>query len=94
MVLGHCAELTEGGAWAKLQEHLLSLKACRATTSLADDLRGIRFQCVSTTAAQEVDGLNRPDNNRTYSTTFVGFFERFELTDLTRDRLQKFPEAL
>jgi len=24
-VLGHCAELTEGGAWAKLQEYLLPL---------------------------------------------------------------------
>ena len=65
-------------------------RACWAATSVTDELQGIRFECLSSAAAQKVEGLNGPDNNRTNSNTFTAAFESFELTDLTQDRLQKF----
>src|ERR1700730_7930423 len=56
-VLGHCADLTEGGAWAKLQEQLRPLNE-RAGQRLAYEFQGIRFERLPPAETQEMEGLN------------------------------------
>jgi len=89
-VLGHCAELTEGGAWAKLQEYLLPL----------NEKAGQR-QALPTNFRAYVSNVYLPQRRKKWkdstdqTTTeriqkhLLGAFESFELSDLTRDRLQK-----
>jgi len=90
-VLGHCAELTEGGAWAKLQEYLLPL----------NEKAGQR-QALPTNFRAYVSNVYLPQRRKKWkdstdqTTTeriqkhLLRAFESFELSDLTRDRLQKF----
>ena len=90
-VLGHCAELTEGGAWAKLQEHLLPLNE-----------RAGQRQALPTNFRSYVSNVYLPQRRKRWKdstdqttteriqTHLLPAFEGFELTDLTRDRLQKF----
>ena len=90
-VLGHCAELTEGGAWAKLQEYLLPLNE-----------RAGQRQALPTNFRAYVSNVYLPQRRKKWKdstdqttteriqTHLLAAFESFELTDLTRDRLQKF----
>ena len=89
-VLGHCAELTEGGAWAKLQEYLLPL----------NEKAGQR-QALPTNFRAYVSNVYLPQRRKKWKAStdqttteriqkhLLGAFESFELADLTRDRLQK-----
>jgi integrase len=50
--------------------HTSPERAGRVASSLAHKLQGIRFKRVPPSATQEMEGLNRPDNNRTNWNTF------------------------
>ncbi len=51
-------------------------RAGRAASSLAHKFQGIRFKRVPSSATQEMEGLNRPDNNRTnWNTSDYGIRE-------------------
>ena len=51
-------------------------RAGRAASSLANKFQGIRFKRVPSSATQEMEGLNRPDNNRTnWNTSDYGILE-------------------
>jgi len=90
-VLGHCADLTEGGAWAKLQEHLQPLNE-----------RAGHRQALPTNFRAYVTNVYLPQRRKKWKdstdqttteriqTHLLKAFEGFELTDLSRDRLQKF----
>jgi integrase len=93
-VLGHCAELTEGGAWAKLQEYLRPLNE-----------RAGQFQGLPTNFRAYVSNVYLPQRRNKWkdstdqttteriATHLFPAFEGFELCDLTRDRLQTFLEV-
>src|SRR5438876_11856462 len=48
-----------------------SERAGGAAASLTDKFQGVRFEHSPPAATQEVEGLDRPDNNRTNSNTFA-----------------------
>ena len=93
-VLGRCADLTEGGAWAKLQEYLLPL----------NEIVGLRHALPTNFRAYVAnvflpqrrkrwkDSTDRTTTERIEAHLFPAF-EDFELGDLTRDRLQEFLDA-
>ena len=90
-VLGHCADLTEGGAWAKLQEQLRPLNE-----------RAGQRQALPTNFRSYVSNVYLPQRRKKWKdstdqttteriqTHLLAAFENFELVDLTRDRLQTF----
>lgn len=90
-VLGHCAQMTEGAAWAKLQEHLGSF----------NERAGFR-QVLPTNFKDYVLNVFLPQRRKkwkdsTDKTTTERFeahllprFESCELRDLTRDRMHQF----
>lgn len=90
-VLGHCADLTEGGAWAKLQEHLRPLNE-----------RAGQRQALPTNFRAYVSNVYLPQRRKKWKdstdqttterigTHLITAFESFDLSDLTRDRLQRF----
>jgi integrase len=90
-VLGHCADLTEGGAWAKLQEYLQPLNE-----------QAGRRQGLPTNFRVYVTNVYLPQRRKKWKdstdqttteriqTHLLKAFEDFELMDLSRDRLQKF----
>jgi Phage integrase, N-terminal SAM-like domain len=90
-VLGHCADLTEGGAWAKLQEYLQPLNE-----------QAGRRQGLPTNFRVYVTNVYLPQRRKKWKdstdqttteriqTHLLKAFEGFELMDLSRDRLQKF----
>jgi len=63
-----------------------------AARCLADEFQGLRYQLLPPAAPQEMEGLNGPDDNRTNSNAFAKSVRGFELIDLSRDRLQMFPD--
>lgn len=65
-------------------------RAGGAVASLTDELQVIRFERLPSSAAQKVEGLNRPDNNRTNSNTFASSLRGFRVGGSHRDRLQTF----
>ena len=90
-VLGRCAELTEGGAWAKMQEYLRPL----------NELAGLRhalptnFRAYVSTVFLPQRRKKWKDSTDTTTTERIEThlfpaFEDFDLSDLTRDRLQRF----
>ena len=90
-VLGHCAELTEGGAWAKIarvfappeREGGGSDNRCQRTS-------GHTFQTFYLPQRRKKwkDSTDQTTTERIQK-HLLGAFESFELSDLTRDRLQK-----
>lgn len=54
-------------------------RAGRAAAILTDKLQVIRFERLPSPAAQKVEGLNRPDNNRTNSNTFARSLREFRV---------------
>lgn len=46
-------------------------RAGRATKCLTNEFQGVRAECLSPAATQEMEGLDEPDDNRTNSNTFA-----------------------
>lgn len=89
-VLGHCADLTEGGAWAKLQEHLQPLNeraGCRQ--ALPTNFRAyVTNVYLPQRRKKWKDSTDQTTTDR-ITAHLLTTFESFELADLNRDRLQK-----
>lgn len=90
-VLGHCAELTEGGAWAKLQEYLLPLnKRAGQREGLPTNFRAYVLNVYLPQRRKKWKDSTDQTTTERIQTHLLKAFESFELTDLSRDRLQKF----
>jgi integrase len=90
-VLGHCAELTEGGAWAKLQEYLLPLNEWAGQRhALPTNFRAYVLNVYLPQRRKKWKDSTDQTTTERIQTHLLKAFETFELTDLSRDRLQKF----
>jgi len=90
-VLGHCAELTEGGAWAKLQEYLLPLnERAGQRHALPTNFRAYVLNVYLPQRRKKWKDSTDQTTTERIQTHLLTTFEDFELTDLSRDRLQKF----
>jgi hypothetical protein len=90
-VLGHCADLTEGGAWAKLQEHLLPLnERAGQRQGLPTNFRAYVSNVYLPQRRKKWKDSTDQTTTERIQTHLLAAFESFELTDLTRDRLQRF----
>ena len=90
-VLGHCAELTEGGAWAKLQEYLLPLnERAGQRHALPTNFRAYVLNVYLPQRRKKWKDSTDQTTTERIQTHLLQAFEDFELTDLSRDRLQKF----
>ena len=90
-VLGHCAELTEGGAWAKLQEYLLPLnERAGQRHALPTNFRAYVLNVYLPQRRKKWKDSTDQTTTERIQTHLLKAFEDFELTDLSRDRLQKF----
>ena len=89
-VLGHCAELTEGGAWAKLQEYLLPLnEGAGQRHALPTNFRAYVLNVYLPQRRKKWKDSTDQTTTERIQTHLLKAFEDFELTDLSRDRLQK-----
>jgi integrase len=90
-VLGHCAELTEGGAWAKLQEYLLPLnERAGQRHTLPTNFRAYVVNVYLPQRRKQWKDSTDQTTTERIQTHLLKAFEDFELYDLSRDRLQKF----
>jgi len=90
-VLGHCAELTEGGAWAKLQEYLLPLnERAGQRHALPTNFRAYVLNVYLPQRRKKWKDSTDQTTTERIQTHLLKAFEDFELTDLSRDRLQMF----
>jgi integrase len=90
-VLGHCAELTEGGAWAKLQEYLLPLnERAGHRHALPTSFRAYVLNVYLPQRRKKWKDSTDQTTTERIQTYLLRAFEDFELTNLSRDRLQKF----
>jgi integrase len=90
-VLGHCADLTEGGAWAKLQECLLPLnEKAGQRQGLPTNFRAYVANVFLPQRRKKWKDSTDQTTTERFGTHLFPAFENFEITDLTRDRLQKF----
>lgn len=89
-VLGHCADLTEGGAWAKLQEHLRPLnEQAGQRHALPTNFRAYVTNVYLPQRRKKWKDSTDQTTTERIGTHLLLAFENFELGDLTRDRLQK-----
>ena len=89
-VLGHCADLTEGGAWAKLQEHLRPLnEQAGQRHALPTNFRAYVTNVYLPQRRKKWKDSTDQTTTERIGTHLLLAFENFELSDLTRDRLQK-----
>jgi integrase len=90
-VLGHCSDLTEGGAWAKLQEFLLPLnEKAGQRHALPTNFRVYVSNIYLPQRRKKWKESTDQTTTERIQTHLLPAFEDFELTDLTRDRLQRF----
>ena len=90
-VLGHCADLTEGGAWAKLQEQLRPLnERAGQRHALPTNFRVYVSNVYLPQRRKKWKDSTDQTTTERIGTHLITAFESFELSDLTRDRLQKF----
>ena len=90
-VLGHCADLTEGGAWAKLQEELRPLnERAGQRQSLPTNFRSYVSNVYLPQRRKKWKDSTDQTTTERIQTHLLAAFENFELVDLTRDRLQTF----
>lgn len=90
-VLGYCAELTEGGAWAKLQEYLLPLnEKAGQRQALPTNFRAYVVNVYLPQRRKKWKDSTDQTTTERIQKHLLGAFEDFELSDLTRDRLQRF----
>jgi len=90
-VLGHCADLTEGGAWAKLQEELRPLnERAGQRQSLPTNFRSYVSNVYLPQRRKKWRDSTDQTTTERIQTHLLAAFETFELVDLTRDRLQTF----
>lgn len=90
-VLGHCAELTEGGAWAKLQEFLIPLnEKAGQRQSLPTNFKAYVLNVYLPQRRKKWKDSTDQTTTERIQKHLLGAFEGFELPDLTRDRLQRF----
>ena len=89
-VLGHCAELTEGAAWAKLQDYLLPLnERAGQRYALPTNFRVYVLNVYLPQRRKKWKDSTDQTTTERIQTHLLKAFEDFELTDLSRDRLQK-----
>lgn len=89
-VLGHCADLTEGGAWAKLQEHLQPLnERAGQRQALPTNFRAYVTNVYLPQRRKKWKDSSDQTTTERIATHLLPAFESFELADLSRDRLQK-----
>ncbi len=89
-VLGHCAELTEGGAWARLQEYLLPLnEQAGKRHALPTNFRAYVLNVYLPQRRKKWKDSTDQTTTERIQTHLIKAFENFELSDLSRDRLQK-----
>jgi len=90
-VLGHCADLTEGGAWAKLQEYLQPLnEQAGRRQGLPTNFRVYVTNVYLPQRRKKWKDSSDQTTTERIQTHLLKAFEDAELTDLSRDRLQKF----
>jgi integrase len=90
-VLGHCADLTEGGAWAKLQEYLQPLnEQAGRRQGLPTNFRVYVTNVYLPQRRKKWKDSSDQTTTERIQTHLLKAFEDVELTDLSRDRLQKF----
>lgn len=90
-VLGHCAELTEGGAWAKLQDYLLPLnERAGQRHALPTNFRAYVLNVYLPQRRKKWKDSTDQTTTERIQSHLLKAFENFELTDLSRDQLQKF----
>lgn len=86
-VLGHCADLTEGGAWAKLQEELRPLnERAGQRQSLPTNFRSYVSNVYLPQRRKKWKDSTDQTTTERIQTHLLAAFENFELVDLTRDR--------
>ncbi len=89
-VLGHCADLTEGGAWAKVQEYLQPLnERAGQRQALPTNFRAYVTNVYLPQRRKKWKASTDQTTTERIATHLLSAFESFELTDLNRDRLQK-----
>ena len=93
-VLGHCADLTEGGAWAKLQEYVGPLNETAGLRhALPTNFRAYVANVFLPQRRKKWKDSTDQTTTERFETHLIPAFEEFELGDLTRNRLQEFLDA-
>jgi integrase len=90
-VLGRYADLTEGGAWAKLQEYLRPLnEQAGLRQGLPSNFREYVLNIFLPQRRKKWKDSTDQTTTERIGTHLFAAFESFELGNLTRDRLQRF----
>ena len=93
-VLGHCADLTEGGAWAKLQEYLRPVnESAGMRQSLPTNFRAYVANVFLPQRRKKWKDSTDQTTTERFETHLFPAFGSLEIGDLTRDRLQQFLDA-
>jgi hypothetical protein len=90
-VLGHCAQMTEGAAWARLQEFLnpINETAGFRQTLPTDFMEYVMNVFLPQRRKKWKDSTDKTTTER-YQAYLVPAFDDRQLRDLTRDQLQRF----
>lgn len=89
-VLGHCAELTAGGAWAKLQEFPPLNERAGQRHALPTNFRAYVLNVYLPQRRKKWKDSTDQTTTERIGTHLYPAFENLDLVDLTRDRLQRF----
>ena len=93
-VLGACADLTEGGAWAKLQEFLQPVnETAGMRNSLPTNFRAYVTNVYLPQRRKKWKESTDQTTTERFQSHLFSAFENFDLADIKRDRLQKFLDA-